>query len=229
MDFQDLYDELEANGSEQTRKTYRRHGAKDPMFGVSFAVLGKLKKKAGKKGINHEAAVQLWKTGNTDCMTFAAMIADPQQISADQAEAWVSQINYVGVGDYFSELISKTPFAQQKLDQWIDSDQEFVKRAGYVILAFISKAGEPATAYLKKYIDKITKEIHTAPNRAREAMNNTIIAMGGVSPESRELVLKASEKIGPVEIDHGDTSCKTFIIKEYVEKIWDRKNKKTNV
>ena len=37
--------ELRANGSEQTRKTYRRHGIKGEMFGVSYAVLTKIKKK----------------------------------------------------------------------------------------------------------------------------------------------------------------------------------------
>jgi hypothetical protein len=30
---------LEKAGSAQTRKTYARHGAEEPMFGVSFAVM----------------------------------------------------------------------------------------------------------------------------------------------------------------------------------------------
>ena len=39
MDLATAVAELEAEGTEQNRKVYRRHGARDPMYGVSFAVL----------------------------------------------------------------------------------------------------------------------------------------------------------------------------------------------
>src|SRR5262245_47512092 len=54
---------LEKAGSEQTRKTYRRHGAQDPMFGVSFATLKTLVKRIG---VDHELAGALWDTKNHD-------------------------------------------------------------------------------------------------------------------------------------------------------------------
>ena len=54
---------LEKAGSAQTRKTYARQGAAEPMFGVSFATLKTLVKRVG---VDHELALALWDTGNFD-------------------------------------------------------------------------------------------------------------------------------------------------------------------
>src|SRR6185503_6701268 len=63
MSLTDVMRALEKAGSEQTRKTYTRHGAKGPMFGVSFATLGALQKRIR---VDHELALELWGTGNID-------------------------------------------------------------------------------------------------------------------------------------------------------------------
>src|SRR6185369_3349689 len=68
---------LEAAGSAQTRKTYARHGAQEPMFGVSFATLKTLVKRIG---VDHELALALWDTKNHDARTLAMKIADPARI-----------------------------------------------------------------------------------------------------------------------------------------------------
>src|SRR6185503_19234980 len=68
---------LEKAGSAQTRKTYLRHGAQEPLFGVSFATLKTLVKKIG---VDHELALELWDTGNSDARVLAMKIADPAQI-----------------------------------------------------------------------------------------------------------------------------------------------------
>ena len=68
--------ELESLGSEQARKTYRRHGVGENQFGVSYSALGKLKKRIK---TDHELALKLWESGNHDARILATMIADPQQ------------------------------------------------------------------------------------------------------------------------------------------------------
>ncbi len=45
MTAQDILTELESPGSENTRKTLTRHGAKDPCFGVKIADLQKIRKR----------------------------------------------------------------------------------------------------------------------------------------------------------------------------------------
>ena len=68
---------LEKAGSAQTRKTYLRHGAQEPLFGVSFAVLKTLVKKIG---VDQELALALWGTKNHDARVLAMKIADPARI-----------------------------------------------------------------------------------------------------------------------------------------------------
>ena len=70
------------------------------------------------------------------------------------------------------------------------------------------------------------QELQNSANRAKEGMNNCLIAIGGRNEALRARVLEAAKKIGPVEIDHGETNCKTFIIEEYLERMYQRKKKK---
>src|SRR2546422_323984 len=69
---------LEKEGSAQTKKTYLRHGAPEPMFGVSFATLKTLYKRIG---VDHELACALWDTGNFDARNLAYKIVDPQRLT----------------------------------------------------------------------------------------------------------------------------------------------------
>jgi 3-methyladenine DNA glycosylase AlkD len=73
MYLKDVMQDLEALGSEQTRKTWRRHGAAEPMFGVKFGDLAKLQKRIK---VNHALAAELWKTENHDARLLAGMVAD---------------------------------------------------------------------------------------------------------------------------------------------------------
>ena len=82
----EVMSQLEAMGTEQTKKTFTRHGAKEPFFGVKVGDLKKLQKKIKK---NHALSLELWQTGNTDAMYLAGLIADETQISADHLRGWV--------------------------------------------------------------------------------------------------------------------------------------------
>jgi hypothetical protein len=63
---------LEAAGTAQNRKVYRRHGVSNPLYGVSYAIQGQLAKQ---NKHDTELATGLWKTGNHDARILAAMIA----------------------------------------------------------------------------------------------------------------------------------------------------------
>jgi 3-methyladenine DNA glycosylase AlkD len=231
MNYQEIYQQLEKLGTAQNRKIYKRHGAGENLFGVSFAHLKELRKKVispnRKKGKNHTIAQQLWKTQNIDAQTFAAMIADPQQVTEVELDAWVQDIHYYGLTSEFAQLAANAPFSQKKMEEWIQSDQEFIRRVGYDILNKMAREDETlSNEFFEPYIHKMEKELQQSPNRAKEGMNNCLIAIGARNEALRQRVLKAAEKIGKVEIDHGETSCKTFIIEEYLDKIYERKAQK---
>src|SRR4051812_33357782 len=80
-----VLEELRALGSEQTGKTYARHGVTSEQFGVSYANLHALRKRIT---IDHDLARELWASGVHDARILATMIADPQQADAALINDW---------------------------------------------------------------------------------------------------------------------------------------------
>jgi hypothetical protein len=56
---------------------------------------------------------------------------------------------------------------------------------------------------------RIERETHGSPNRARESMNAALIAIGKRGGRLRREARRIAKVLGAVEIDHGETSCKT--------------------
>jgi 3-methyladenine DNA glycosylase AlkD len=115
MEFKEVMKELKALGTAQNRKIYKRHGAGENLFGVSYANLNKLKKKIK---TDTALAKQLWSSGNVDARTLATMIADPKQIKKDLLELWVKDIKYYALVDSFvRNLVSKTNYAKSLMEK----------------------------------------------------------------------------------------------------------------
>ena len=97
---------LEKAGSEPTRKTCRRHGAVDPMFGVSFATLKTLVKRIG---VDHDLAPALLETGNHDAQILAVKIADPARDSGHDLELGVRTNPNRIYGWYVCMIVAHNP------------------------------------------------------------------------------------------------------------------------
>ena len=69
-------------------------------------------------------------------------------------------------------------------------------------------------------LPEIERTIHSAPNAQREVMNHAVIAIGCRSEALRKAATDAAKRIGKVEVDHGDTACKTPDAEAYIEKTW---------
>lgn len=207
---------LKAAGSAQTRKTYARHGIKGEIFGVSYAALYALQKQIQ---VDHALALELWATGNHDARVLAAMVADPAQIDNELAEAWVKAIDNLALAGAVNGPIRKSKLAVRKAAKWTKSKDEWIASAGWHIVAGLALyEPELSEDYFAAYLSEIETSIHTRPNYSRYAMNNALIAIGARSPELTKLALAAAKKIGKVEVDHGDTSCKTPDATEYIHK-----------
>ena len=223
MNFDEVMKQLEAFGSEQTRKTYGRHGVKNAMFGVSFANLGALTKKIK---INQELAQQLWATGNHDAQILATMIADPKLMSASLLEEWAKGLSNYPVSDAFAKLAAQTPVAQKKFEKWMNAKNECISHTGWLMLAQAVANLELPDAYFENQLATIERDIHSRPNRVRYAMNSALIAIGGRNDKLQKQALAAAKRIGKVEVDHGDTNCKTPDATAYILKMAAHKNKK---
>jgi len=215
---------LEEAGSEQTRKTYARHGATGPMFGVRFGDLFKLMKVID---VDHALARELRATGNVDARNLAMKIVDPQAITPAELDRWAIENPMRMCGLYVATLAAESPHGRAKLREWLSSSDERLLATGWTLLARLSDLDEsyPEDELLRR-VGEIEKSIHAAPNEVRSEMNRALISIGGRSPDMRKAVIAAAKRIGEVTIDHGDTACKTADAAETVERMWERSGKK---
>src|SRR5262245_56871924 len=156
---------LEKAGSAQTRKTYTRHGAPDPMFGVSFATLKTLYKRIG---IDQELAEALWSTGNFDARNLAVKIADPMGISSRELDRWAATPAGRMCGGYVAHLAAESPHAHAKADQWLAASDDSTRFAAWSLVAAMAMIDESmADSWFAERLARIEKSIHAAPNTHR--------------------------------------------------------------
>lgn len=209
---------LERAGSAQTRKTYARHGAAEPMFGVSFATLKTLRKRIG---VDQELALALWDTGNLDARNLAVKVADPARMSPADLDRWARAPSARMCGGYVAHLAAEGPHARSRCDAWRVAPDEPRRCAGWSLVgAMALRDEETPDAWFTQRLAEIEKSIQTSPNARREAMLHALIAIGCRSAALRKSVTAAAKRIGKVEIDHGDTACKTPEAVPTLEKTW---------
>jgi 3-methyladenine DNA glycosylase AlkD len=215
MNCRQVLKELESLGSAQTRKTYARHGLNGPMFGVKYGDLNRLQKKL--KG-RHELAFELWDSGNLDARILATKVFDPKRIRAKDLTALMKDVDSHGLSSALSNVAQRSDAAKSIMHLWMSRKGELASNAGWMMLAGITRE-RPDLFTRKEYsefLKTIEARIHEAPNQTRHAMNLALIGIGTYIDEQK--AIRCAKRIGVVEVDHGDTSCKTPSAATYIMK-----------
>lgn len=101
--------------------------------------LGPLKTIARELGRDHERAQALWATGNREARLLAIFTADPKQMTRAEMNRWVRDIDSWDICDGCAlHLFRKTPFAWDLTLQWAKRKQEFIRRAGFAMIAVLA-------------------------------------------------------------------------------------------
>jgi 3-methyladenine DNA glycosylase AlkD len=220
MSLAEVMRELEKAGSEATRRTYARHGAKEPMFGVAFGTLGRLQKRIR---VDHELAMALWGTGNFDARNLAFKIADPALMEPGDLDRWAHDTRVSMVSLYMSSLTVEGPHASAMAARWLAEKDESGRRAGWGVVGLMAMRDETLPdSWFAGHLSAIENGLASAPDLERGAMNAALIHIGCRSPGLRRAAVAAAGRIGRVEIDHGDTSCRTPDAAGAIEKAWTR-------
>lgn len=220
MTASEVMEALEALGNPGTKKTLTRHGAKEPFFGVKIGDMKKLVRKIKK---DHDLALKLYETGNSDAMYFAGLIADKDRMTKKQLNDWMSKA-------YWS-LLSENIVAQTAADtqhgwslgiQWIESKDQKIAAGGWSTLSnclSVWPNEDLDTVKIVALLELVGADIHAAANRVRYAMNGFVIAAGSYIPELSEKAMKIAKHIGKVEVEMGGTACKVPLAEGYIEKV----------
>jgi 3-methyladenine DNA glycosylase AlkD len=136
-EIEEIKNYLKPLGSERNRIGMQRYGIRfEDAYGVNIPVLRNLAKEIGK---NHEFALKLWETKIHELMLVAIFTDDDKQVTKYQMNKWVKDFASWDICDQCcSNLFEKTPYAFEKVFEWCKSDKEFIKRAGFVMMAAIA-------------------------------------------------------------------------------------------
>ena len=211
---------LKKKGTEQTRKTFARHGAPGDMYGVKVADLKVIAKQI--KG-NQQLACQLYESHNPDAQYLAGMVADGAQMTTNQLQAWATNASWSMVAEYSVPGVACENSAARSLAiKWIKSKQESIASSGwstYAGLVAILPDKELDTKEIKSLLDQIIENIDSAPNRVRYTMNGFVIAVGCYVKPLLKQAKATAKAIGTVSVEMGETACKVPLAVETIKKV----------
>lgn len=215
----DVMSQLATKANPTAKKTYMRHGAPEPLFGVRIGDLKPLQKKL--KG-QQALALELYATRNSDAMYLAGLIADGAKMTRRQLEQWANGATWHLIADYTVPWVAaEHPQAVEVATKWIDSRKEFTASTGWSTLACVAASVPDEVIPIRQFdalLKRCVKTLPSSPNRVRYSMNNFVIAVGTYVAPLADKAMDAARKIGTVEVDMGQTDCKVPEAASYIIK-----------
>ena len=162
---------LERAGTRRNREGMARYGlVARKVFGVSVAELHRLAASAGR---DHAFALGLWETGWYEARLLAAFVDEPEQVTSAQMERWGRDFENWGDCDtVVMHLFDRTPHAWMKLGSWCGRKPEFVKRAGFALIAALRRVPQcraPCERGRARHEARRGQGAHAALDRQRRA------------------------------------------------------------
>lgn len=137
MDFKEIIIQLKKHSNPKDRKGMARFGINpEYALGVRVPVLRTLAKKIGR---NHKLAQELWHTKIHEARILVSMIEEPEKVNERQMDEWVEEFNSWDLCDQCCmNLFDKLPIAWKKAIEWARLEEEFVRRAGFALMACLA-------------------------------------------------------------------------------------------
>jgi 3-methyladenine DNA glycosylase AlkD len=188
-------------------------------LGISMPTLRKMAKDIGR---NQALAVALWDSGIHEARILASMIAEPKLVSAELMEEWVNDFDTWDVCDQVcGNLFDKTPYAYQKAVKWCQQEREFVRRAGFVMMAELAVHDKQAhdEAFLQ-FFPLIKQYAGDERNFVKKAVNWALRQIGKRNSHLRTLALECA-----YEIQNMDSRTARWVAKDAIKELQAREVK----
>jgi len=170
--------ELKSKGDTRNVEGMARFGIRSSnAFGVPTPEIHKLGKRLGR---DHALAADLWATRNLEARMLASLLDDPRKVTAGQMESWVREFDNWAICDGCCfNLFDKTPFAYEKALEWSGSNEKFVKRAGFSLMAALAVHDKKADdARFLAFLPAILREADDKRNFVKKAVNWAVRQIG---------------------------------------------------
>lgn len=167
-------------------------------YGVQMPVLREMAKELGK---DHKLAQELWELGIRETRLLATMVDDPALVSEAQMERRVKDFNSWDICDgCVMNLFAHTKLAWQKAIEWSLREEEFVKRAGFVLMARLAVGSSKIDdKELEKFLPLIKKEAVDDRNYVKKAVNWALRQIGKRNLNLNRLAIKTAKEIQSID------------------------------
>jgi 3-methyladenine DNA glycosylase AlkD len=210
--------ELKKFGTEQTKKTWMRHGAKEPCLGVKVEDMKKIQKRVK---MDYQLALDLYDTGIADAMYLAGLIADDAKMTKKDLQKWINGANWGMVAEYTVPWVtSGSPHAREMAMKWIESNNATIAAAGwqtYSSLVATKEDAELDLAEIKSLLARVAGSINQQPNRVKYVMNTFVISVACYVKPLHKLAVETANGIGKVEVKLVG-ECKIPFAPDYIKK-----------
>ncbi|MGA2199128.1 MAG: DNA alkylation repair protein [Nitrososphaerales archaeon] len=196
---QEVLKRLRSMSSPDAIKGMARFGINtEKSLGVSIPQLRSLAKETGR---DHALAERLWSSGIHEARILATMVDDPKALTGRQMDRWVKDFDSWDVCDQCcSNLFDKTDLAYQKAVEWAEREEEFVKRAGFVLMAALAvhDRKEPDERFMG-FLPIIEKHSTDERNFVKKAVNWALRQIGKRSVELNQRAIQTGVRIQLVD------------------------------
>jgi 3-methyladenine DNA glycosylase AlkD len=163
-------------------------------LGIPVPELRKLAKVIKK---DHALALALWKTNLHEARLLASMIGDPALFTEEQADKWVKDFNSWDVCDQVcGNLLDRTSFAIEKAFAYSAHEEEFIKRAGFVLMAEYAVHNKSAeNEVFISFLPVIEREAWDDRNFVKKAVNWALRQIGKRNNDLKTAAIESANRI----------------------------------
>jgi 3-methyladenine DNA glycosylase AlkD len=195
MNIKEILKELKSFGKIKNIEGMRRFGISfDTAYGVPIPVLRNFAKKFKNE---HKLAHKLWDSNVHEGKLLAAFIENPKDVTEVQMDRWVNDFYSWDICDQVcSNVFDKTPYAYEKAIEWSEMDKEFVRRAGFVMMAVLAVHDKKAVN--KKFIQffpLIESNSNDERNFVKKAVNWALRQIGKRNLQLNRKAISLAKKI----------------------------------
>ena len=187
--------ELKSLADPRVRAKMEYFGVRVPnAHGISAPVLHSLAKRVGE---NHVLARELWATGIHEARILATLIGESEEVTAAEMDRWARDFDSWDVVDAACcYLYAQAKPAWGRTETWSRRPEEFVKRAAFSLIAYLSyKDKEAKDARFRECLRIIEREAWDERNFVRKAVNWALRNIGKRNLRLNREAIRAAEKI----------------------------------
>ena len=189
--------ELYSKANPKNVEGMKRYGIKSTktILGVSAKPLFAIAKGIG---TNQKLALELWETGIYDARLLSTLIADPKKIKKSTMNAWAREFDNWAICDSACmHCFRDTPYAHELAAEWVKRIHEFVRRAGFTMIATLCVHDRKTddAVFLKRYLPLVKKYATDERIYVKKAVNWALRQIGKRSLECHPHAVDAAKEI----------------------------------